>query len=117
MIVLEGVCRRCKWSYCWQSQPLIGSVPAGNLCLSAGILYSGSTPTKFLRALRFMGMLVHDVRTYFRHQSEYLIPAVIRMWRMVQPALISSIEAPVHIGVDGRCDSPGNCYFLFLNKW
>ena len=47
-------CSNCCYTFKWDSQPVIGSTPVGNILLSASILFSGATPTKVLRVLQCM---------------------------------------------------------------
>ena len=42
-------CSKCGYRFIWDSQPYIGSTPAGNILMSAAILYSGVIPAKALR--------------------------------------------------------------------
>lgn len=44
--------------FIWESQPYIGNKPAGNLLLSASILFSGSSPVTTLRMLELMNIKV-----------------------------------------------------------
>ena len=39
---LIQMCSNCHRKYEWESQPYIGSIPAGNILTSAAILYSGA---------------------------------------------------------------------------
>ena len=41
MVVIRIVCENCGHSTHWNSQPYIRSMPAGNILLSAGILFAG----------------------------------------------------------------------------
>ena len=47
-------CSKCNYKRVWESQPFIGSVPAGNILTSAAILYSGALPTKALRMFNIL---------------------------------------------------------------
>ena len=40
----------CSFHRTWSSQPLLGSIPAGNFELSNAILFSGSMLSKFIRS-------------------------------------------------------------------
>ena len=37
-------CAACKQTWCWESQPYVGNVPAGNIYTPAAILYTGAFP-------------------------------------------------------------------------
>ena len=106
-------CSSCTFSRTWNSQPLIGSkgTPAGNLMLSASILFSGTSPSKVLRVFKFLSVPTISSRTFFRHQSQYLMPSVSTIWNKEQAVIIESAQQrnePLIIGGDGRCDSPGH---------
>ena len=45
MIKIQQVCEVCEFTYHWQSQPIVAGKPAGNLIMSAGILFSGALPS------------------------------------------------------------------------
>lgn len=47
LLRIKQFCRSCKRTWCWDSQHFIGSIPAGNILMSAAILYSGSLPTHY----------------------------------------------------------------------
>ena len=51
-------CGDCDYQRIWESQPIINNVPAGNLLLSASILFAGAQPTKTLRVLEFFRVLL-----------------------------------------------------------
>ncbi len=67
-------------------QPLIGEIPAGNILLSAAILFSGSLPTKALRMLKSIRVQVPSRQTFFVHQKKWLHHAVEAVWRRHQEA-------------------------------
>ena len=54
----------------WNSQPVMTgtSIPAGNLLLSFGILTSGTSATKFIRALEHIGIACISLSTHFTNQ-------------------------------------------------
>lgn len=116
--MLDGNCSKCSWTYQWTSQPMIQHTPAGNLLLSSSVLFSGLTPTVFWRALSFLNMELPNVRQFFRHQSEYLIPVVVSTWRRSQTAMLDEMKDDddgVHVCTDMRCDTPG--MFNFSNRY
>lgn len=41
MVHVEQECGTCGHHRTWNSQPMTGSIPSGNLLLSAAILYTG----------------------------------------------------------------------------
>lgn len=51
--------------------------------------------------------------TVFRHQSKYLQPTVIKVWKQQQQELVEELKedynSKVILAGDGRSDSPGHC--------
>ena len=79
--------------------------------LSASILFSGASPTKVLRLLKFLSIPTITIRTFFRHQRQLLMPAVLAVWRRERITLIGQAQkrhVPLVLGCDGRSDSPGH---------
>ena len=70
------VCEDCEYHRKWESQPL---VPAGNLLLSAAILFAGAHPTKVLRVLDFLKCATIK-STFYCHQKLYLHAAISNVW-------------------------------------
>ena len=95
----------------WESQPYVGSVPAGNILTSATILYTGSLPAKALRLFKFLNCANISVPTFFHHQSSYLQPSINSVWMRHQNLLLSSFResnVKLQVGGDDRADSPGH---------
>ncbi|XP_065892097.1 THAP domain-containing protein 10-like [Dysidea avara] len=110
-VTVKQACSHCGYQRSWSSQPHIKDTPAGNIMLSAAILYSGGTAGKFFRALSHMNVACITDRTYYTHQKKYLQPAVISIWNAKQSELLNKCRAtgsPLTIGGDGRADSPGH---------
>ena len=110
-VTVKQVCSHCGYQRTWSSQPRIKDTPAGNLLLSAAILYSGETATKVLRVLSHMNIACITDRTYYNHQKEFLEPAVVAVWGKKQAELLAQCRTsgnPLIIGGDGRADSPGH---------
>ena len=95
----------------WTGQPRIKDTPAGNILLSASILYSGATPAKVLRMMSHMRVACISDRTFFLHQNRYLEPSIVSVWSEHQSKLLTQCKAQgtaLSIGGDGRADSPGH---------
>ena len=93
------------------SQPFIKDVPGGNILLSGAILFSGATPGKVLRMLNHMQVACISDRTFYRHQSRFLEPAIFTVWKAEQSRLLAECKAwdsSLSIGDDGKADSPGH---------
>jgi len=103
--------QRCSHGhvYFWDSQPCHGSMPLGNLLLSACIFFSGVSPVRILNSLRFANIPVMNIRTYNRIQSSYLVMAVKKVWQTTQADLLQSKSGKLcNVAGDGRCCSPGH---------
>ena len=111
LIHVTQKCLTCSYARVWRSQPYIKKIPAGNLLLSAAILYSGSMISQTLRMLKIMKIQCFSRQTYHKHQRNYLIPIIVQMWKEEQEKLVerlSNLEGGVVLSGDGRSDSPGH---------
>ena len=77
-------CNVCQYDYKWNSQSFVYNVSAGNILLSASILFSGALSTQVFRILDFFGCSSINLRTFFRHQHKYLLPSVLSVWKEQQ---------------------------------
>ena len=108
---ITQICKRCKNEYVWESQPYVGKIPAGNIMISAAILYTGSLPTKALRVFSSLNCATISRMTFYRHQKAFLQPAINYIWDREQDNLINRLLAQKQglvLGGDGRADSPGH---------
>ncbi|XP_042149477.1 uncharacterized protein LOC121047753 [Ixodes scapularis] len=100
----------CAKNHCllWRSQPVMNGKAAGNVLVSAGILFTGASPTSVLRTLEHINIQVFTLRTFYNYQRGYLLPAINKIWREQQEELFLQLEGQeVDLAGDGRCDSPG----------
>ena len=105
-------CPACKFVRQWKNQPNIRRIPAGNLLLSAAILYSGSMISHTLRISKILKVECFSRQTFHKHQKNYLIPVVMKLWKEEQHRVIQNMSAlpgGVVLSGDGRSDSPGHC--------
>ena len=105
------MCSNCHRKYEWESQPYIGSIPAGNILTSAAILYSGALPSKSLRVFDILNCSAISRQSYFRHQRDFLQLAVHNVWDQLQQSLLAQFimnERGLILSGDGRADSPGH---------
>ena len=111
LLHIMQVCSQCNGTFNWDSQPYIGKVPAGNILISAAILYTGCLPAKALRMLRTLNCSTITGKTFFRHQKSHLQPTISLVWERQQRKLISELmeeKQGLILGGDGRADSPGH---------
>ncbi|XP_072048102.1 uncharacterized protein [Amphiura filiformis] len=98
----------------WSSQPLIGegkeAVPAGNLMLSAAMLFSGTSFAKASHMASFMNLRFISEGTKIGHEGSFIFPVVHESWYHEKHTLWRSLEGtPVRGCGDARCDTPGYC--------
>ena len=92
-IYVTQKCPACKFVRQWKSQPNIRRIPAGNLLRSAAILYSGSMISQTLRILKILKVECFSRQTFHKHQKNYLIPFVIKLWKEEQDRVIQNMSA------------------------
>lgn len=110
LLRITQYCGKCLKKHTWESQPFIGSMPAGNVLTSAAILYAGAFPAKTLRIFSSLNCAMISCATFFRHQRAFLFPAVDVVWNMHQSSLITALQnQDIIVAGDGRADSPGHC--------
>lgn len=75
MLYVERICKNQHVS-AWASQPKIQMKAAGNVLVPAAALYSGCSISKFLRALKSIGIVCPSYRYHFAVQKALLVPAI-----------------------------------------
>ena len=101
----------CGYTRQWYSQPFIADLPAGNLLLSAGILFAGAPVKTALRVMSSVNINVISYPTFIQHQRRYLQPAIVNVWQRMEHSMVDELRAagqPLVIGGDARNDSPGH---------
>lgn len=95
----------------WSSQPLLSKMGAGNLLLSAAVLFSGNTYTRLYDIADHLNMPILSESRFYALQQKYLFPVVNETWLSMQIALLDGLsgEKDIMMCGDGRCDSPGHC--------
>ena len=90
---------------------MVGNKPAWNLLMSAGILFSGSIPSKVLKMFKTCNIACISTSTFMNHQSYYLYPSIAHVWFNYQKDYLNDIkqeDRSVVLGGDGRSDTPGH---------
>ena len=85
---------------------MIRDTPAGNVLLSAAILFSGTTPREILRLLNQIRVACICDSAFYNHQKTY---AVVSVWESHLTKLLAqcrSCGTALSIGGDRRADSP-----------
>ncbi len=58
--------------------------------MSAAIFYSGAFPSKAFNVFKILNVAAITRKTFFRHQSKYLQPAIDNVWKQNQKSLLRS---------------------------
>ena len=95
---------------CWNSQPLIRNIAAGNLLSSVDILFSGNTFSHVAQCASFLNLKFFSHTTFYNVQNKYLFPVVNKAWKEERSSVLDEVKSngPVDLIGDGRCDSPGH---------
>ena len=92
----------------WESQSYKGKIPDGNILTSAAILYSGTLLSKALQVFQILNFATINRKTFFfRHQSQYIQPAINSVEKCSQELLLRSLEEkenPLVLAGDGQSD-------------
>ena len=110
-LCIRQICSHCSNTYIWESHPYVGKIPAGNIMISAAILYTGLLPAKALRVFSNLNCATFTRKTFFRHQKAFLPLAINCIWDKELEALINQLQVKKQglvLGGDGRADSPGH---------
>ncbi|XP_064631695.1 uncharacterized protein LOC135489984 [Lineus longissimus] len=84
---------------------------AGNLLLSAAVLFSGTTYAKLADMSSYLKMPILGKSQFYVLQKQYLFPVVNETWITCQTMVLDGLsqESDIVLSGDGRCDSPGHC--------
>ena len=66
----------------WQSQSIINRIGAGNLLLSASILYSGNTFTRISEMLSSINVVAFSETLYYQIQKTFLYPTLNTVYKL-----------------------------------
>ena len=99
----------CEKPLRWQTQPFVSSMAAGNLLLSAGILFTGNDYGNFANVAKASNIQFFSERNFNFTQKKYLFPIVNKKFTEHQVEMFNQVRnTEVVAGGDGRCDSPGH---------
>ncbi|XP_054650468.1 uncharacterized protein LOC129191284 [Dunckerocampus dactyliophorus] len=118
-VAYTQLCLNCQYTRKWQSQPLRGNTPAGNLQMSAAIYFTGGSFIQVDKIFKAMNVQMYNYDTFRRHARNLLEPAINHKWRKDQQTLFHILKQESSIAVSGamRADTPGHsvkfgCYTL-----
>ena len=99
----------CQKPMRWQSQPFVNSMAAGNLLLSAGILFTGNDYNNIASVAKATNMQFFRERNFNDTEKKYLFPTVNKNFVEHQAEVLREVQnTEVVAGGDARCDSPGH---------
>ncbi|XP_052423624.1 uncharacterized protein LOC127966567 [Carassius gibelio] len=104
------LCPKCSYRKQWESQPTVGSMPVGNLQLSAATYFTGGSFIQVQKICKGMQLQIFTHETFRRHCRSFLEPAIIHKWKSDQQKLFQKFRQSGNIGLAGdmRADSPGH---------
>ncbi|CAI5657962.1 unnamed protein product [Oreochromis niloticus] len=105
------LCPSCDYSRKWESQPVAGSTPLGNLQMSAAIYFTGGSFSQVEKVCRAMNLQVFQSDTFRRHARMFLEPAINHKWKRDQQVLMERLRGEGSVAVGGRmrADLLGQC--------
>ncbi|XP_063058186.1 uncharacterized protein LOC134451666 [Engraulis encrasicolus] len=108
LTVLQN-CQYCQYSRRWNSQPVLGSTPAGNLQLAAAIYINGASFTNIEKIFKTMNLKIFKWPTFQKYVQRHIEPAIVKQWRASQDGLLAELSQQQNIILGGgmRTDSPG----------
>ena len=83
LLVIKAICPDGH-TFTWYSQPFVGRAPAGNILLSAAILFSGSTYTTFSNIADILNLSVFNEATFYRIQKTHIFPIIDTYYKQNQ---------------------------------
>ncbi|XP_041939471.1 uncharacterized protein LOC121700526 isoform X1 [Alosa sapidissima] len=104
-------CPHCSYFREWESQPMVGSTPVGNLQLSAATYFTGTSFIQLEKLCKAMQLQIFQYDTFRRHARNYMEPAIVHKWKMDQQSHFQHqlhLGGVVAVGGDMRADSPGH---------
>ena len=99
----------CQNPMRWQTQPFVKSMAAGNLLLSAGILFTGNDYSNIASLAKATNMQFFSETNYNDTQKKFLFPTVNKKFVEHQAEVLREVQnTEVVAGGDACCDSPGH---------
>ena len=93
----------------WYSQPNLSGIAAGNIFLSAAILFTGNTFQRIKEHMDVINASFISQTTFNKIQKKYLFPIIHRMYTTNRQLIIDNVAEKGDIDLldNGRYDSPG----------
>ncbi|XP_067280190.1 uncharacterized protein [Pseudorasbora parva] len=110
LVAVDQLCPHCHYFRKWQSQPVVGSTPLGDLQLSAAVYFTGASFFKLQKVFNAMHVKMITHSTFRKHASLYLEPAIIYTWKKEQEEVFRQLSHGDKVIAGGgvRADSTGH---------
>lgn len=110
---VDQLCQHCNFSRKWNSQPIMGSTPAGNIHLSCAVYLCGASYITLEKVFAAMRLQVFRYNTFRSHARMYIEPAIVYKWKNWQDGMLNQMsqKEKVILGRDMRADSTGISYY------
>ncbi|XP_042578764.1 uncharacterized protein LOC109076260 isoform X2 [Cyprinus carpio] len=107
-LAVEQRCPHCDFFRKWNSQPVVGSTPAGNLQLSVAVYATGASFFKLEKLFRAMQLKMIHYGTFRSHARRFIEPAIVHSWKTAQDGMLQQLRQKQNIvlGGDFRAYSP-----------
>ncbi|KAM4808792.1 uncharacterized protein WCC33_009287 [Rhinophrynus dorsalis] len=97
-------CHNGHLFHLWHSQPLLGSMAAGNVLMSAAVLFSGSNFCKVCDMSKVLGLQQISKSTYDTYQNLFLFPTIDLHWQQERMQLEEAFSnTQLTLAGDGQC--------------
>ncbi|XP_074520137.1 uncharacterized protein LOC141785613 isoform X2 [Halichoeres trimaculatus] len=102
-------CPDCLYSRTWQSQPIRGSTPVGDLQMSAAVYFTGGSFPQVKKVCKAMNLQMFTKDSFNRNVRMFIEPAIIHKWKNDQQTLIQDLRLQNKVAVGGfiKTDPPG----------
>ena len=108
MVKVRTECLGGHAIFSWNSQPLLGNMPSGNLLCSAATLFSGETFQHMKNFAAFLRLEFVGKTTFFEIQQEVLLPVIDTAFQSHMKNVQEELNGTeTWLSGDGRFDSPG----------
>ncbi|KAF4097383.1 hypothetical protein G5714_021391 [Onychostoma macrolepis] len=107
-VAFTQICEKCQYHRQWQSQPIVGSTPVGNLLLSAATYFTGGSFVQLQKIFKAMNLQMTKYSTFRKHARNLIEPTIIHKWNRDQLNLITQLQqqGKIPLAGDMHADTP-----------
>ena len=94
----------------WKSQPQVKGTAAGNLLITAAIVFSGNTYKHAADFAKHLNLQFISSSYFYKIQRKIIFPVIQKAWKKNQAEVVKQLKQNKSVDLcgDGRCDSPGH---------